>query len=520
MDAPLAGAQAGPAAAAAAAPVEPMQVEAAAASGAPPEAAEGRRAAPNGSAAPQAPRELPALKVAFYELLVRQLQDDGLLGEAQSLSQQLHLQPNLGVEKDALFGAYSKSLKWALGDEPGGDWVHIPCTPVPPLGPQEQALDLDNMGTASTVSKAGTGSAGTLQLPGGAGLAPAGLSSQDARRAPEIRLLYTSQYQQSCACRAVAFSPDGRSCATGFLDGSIRILDCARMRACAVSTDGPLARMRIAEEELTKPVTRTLHDHVLGVTCMAFHPLNPTLFSGSMDKAVKIFDLTRPPGHKKAFSVLQDVHNVRCLNIHPCGDFLLVGTAHQAVRLYDLQTLNCFTTFHQHNHHSGGINDLRCTSDGRLFASASSDGAIGLWDAVTHRLVNRLPKAHAGAAVTSLRWSRSLTYLLSSGADGRHRLWDVRKGKEVFSMGFGARSCEFSTAVFVSGERYIAGSNSNIKMSDVSLFDASTGSPVFMKLGMHTMPVYALEASPIDKTLITGCDDFKARYFSVEDRRT
>jgi len=502
---------AGPPEAAAGGAAEPMQVEATGM-----EEDTGVLASSNGTSAP---RELPPLKVAFYELLIRQLQDDGLVAEAQSLSQQLHVQPDPNVEKDALFGAYEKSLKWALGDEPEGNWLHIPCTPVPPLGPQEKVLDLDSVNVAAAAAKTASPII-TLQPPGGAAAAQdAAAVGAGARRAPEIRLLYTAQHQQACACRSVAFSPDGRSCAAGFLDGSIRILDCARMRACAVSTDGPLARMRITEEELTKPITRTLHDHVLGITCLAFHPLNPTLFSGSMDKSVKIFDLTRPPGHKKAFSVLQDVHTVRCLSIHPCGDFLFVGTAHQAVRLYDLQTLNCFTTFNQSDHHSGGINDLRCTSDGRLFASASSDGAICLWDAVTHRVVNRLPKAHSGAAVTSVRWSRNLRYLLSSGADGRHRLWDMRKGQEIFCMGFGARSCEFSTAVFVSGERYIASSNSNTKLSDVSLFDSSTGSPVFMKLGMHNMPVYALEASPIDGTMITGCDDHKARYFAVEDRR-
>jgi len=477
----------------------------------------------DGTIAPQGPRELAPLKVAFYELLIRQLQDDGLVGEAQSLSQQLRIQPNVGVEKDALFGAYGKSLKWAFGHEPDSEWVHIPCSPVPPLGPQEKVLDLEGAAVSSPNAGACCGSVTAApQPPGTIGLASPGpeqsIQGMGARRAPEIRLLYTAQHQQGCPCRAVAFSPDGRSCATGFLDGSIKILDCARMRACAVSTDGPLARMRVTEEELMKPITRTLHDHVLSITCLAFHPMNPTLFSGSMDKAVKIFDLTRPPGHKKAFSVLQDVHTVRCLCIHPCGDFLLVGTAHQAVRLYDLQTLNCFTAFNQHDHHARGINDLRCTSDGRLFASASSDGAIQLWDAITHRVANRFPKAHSGAAVTSLRWSRSLRYLLSSGSDGRHRLWDVRQGREVFCMGFGARSCEFSTAVFVSGERYVASSNSNTKLSDVSLFDAWTGSPVFMKLGMHNMPVYALEASPIDRTLITGCDDHKARYFAVEDR--
>jgi cleavage stimulation factor subunit 1 len=275
--------------------------------------------------------------------------------------------------------------------------------------------------------------------------------------------------------------------------------------------------MRITEEELLKPITRTLHDHAAGITCLAFHPTNPTLFSGSKDKAVKIFDLTRPPGHKKAFSVLQDVHPVRCLHIHPCGDFLYVGTSHQALRLYDLQTLNCFTTYHQGDHHAAGINDVRCTSDGRIVASASADGSIQIWDAVTLRVANCIPKAHSGTAVTSLRWSRNLRYLLSSGADGRHRLWDIRTGQELFSMGFGPRAAEFSTAVFTAGEKYIAGANSNVRISDASLFDAKTGSPIFTKLGMHAMPVHALDASPVDKTLITGCDDEKARYFSVND---
>jgi len=479
-------------------------------------------AAPADGAAPmeatpaEAPREFPALKVTFYELLIRQLQDDGLSSEAQSLSQALHIQPNIRVERDALFESYGKSLRWAFGDEPGGAWKPMLCSPVPPVGQQERVLDLDVVAPGGTATGAGSPSVPQQAASGLGASTPDQLGV--TKRAPEVRLLYTAQPQPGYPCRAAAFSTDGRFSAAGYLDGSIKIFDCARMRACAVSTDGPLARMRITEEELSKPVVRTLHDHVLGVTCLAFHPMNPTLFSGSADKAVKIFDLTRPPGHKKAFSVLQDVHTVRSLCIHPCGDFLLVGTAHQAARLYDLQTLNCFTTFNQQEHHASGINDLRCTSDGRIFASASSDGVIKLWDAVTHRLANRLPKAHSGAAVTSLRWNRSLRYLLSSGADGRHRLWDVRMGREVFCMGFGTRTADFSTAVFASGERYIACANSNTRVSDVSLFDAHTGSPVFMKLGMHTLPVHALESSPIDRTLITGCDDHKVRYFSIEDR--
>eukprot|EP00933_Yihiella_yeosuensis_P026484 TRINITY_DN20566_c0_g1_i1.p1 TRINITY_DN20566_c0_g1~~TRINITY_DN20566_c0_g1_i1.p1 ORF type:complete len:487 (-),score=97.43 TRINITY_DN20566_c0_g1_i1:130-1590(-) len=443
--------------------------------------------------------QFPAHKVALYELLLRQLQDDGFETEAQSITAQLNLQPNNRVEKEALSDIYSKSLKWAFGDEPQGEWQPVHCNPVPPLGPQEKVLDLEQLPGGLT-----TGAHGVVRPP-------------EAKKPPEVRLLYTAAAHRR-GCSSVAFSTDGRFCATGSADGLIKILDCARMRTCAASTEGPVGRMRVTEEELMKPIVRTLQDHVQGVTCLAFHPMNPTLFSGSLDKAVKIYDLTRPPGHKKAFSVLQDVHPVRSICIHPCGDFLFVGTSHQVVRMYDLQTLNCFSAFNQEHHHNSGINDVRCTSDGKVLATASADGAVKLWDAVSNRVMNTLPKAHSGCPVSSVRWSRGLRYLLSSGQDGRSRLWDVRMGKEVFNMGFGASSCEFSNAVFVTGERYIAAANSNTKVSDVAVFDATTGTPVCMKLGMHGLPVRALEASPVDRTIITGCDDDKARYFNIEDK--
>jgi len=455
---------------------------------------------PNTEVAQASPMEatdqghFPAHKVALYELLLRQLQDDGFEAEVQALTSQLHLHANNKVEKDALLDIYTKSLKWAFGDEPRPEWQPLHCSPVPPLGVQEKVLDLEGMPIPT----------GTSQTP------------DPTKKPPEVRLLYTASHKSHC--RSVAFSTDGRFCATGCTDGSIKILDTAKMRVCAASTEGAVGRMRVTEEELMKPIVRVLQDHVQGVSCLAFHPTNPTLFSGSSDKAVKIFDLTRPPGHKKAFSSLQDVYAVKSICIHPCGDFLFVGTTHQALRMYDLQTLTCFTTSQQDQHHAAGINDLRCTSDGKILASASADGSIKLWDAVTNSLVNAFSQAHSGSSITSVRWSRSLRYLLSSGNDGRHRLWDVRMGREVFCMGFGPRSADFGTATFVNGERYIAAANSNVRLSDVSLFDSTTGSPVFMKMGIHTVPIYALETSPVDRTLITGCDDEKARYFSIEDK--
>jgi len=480
-------------------------------------------------AAADGPMGFDPLKIELYALLIRQLQDDGFGSLAQSLSQATNIEAHESAEKDALLRVYDRSFKYSHGEEPPAAWKPLRCGPVPPISAGEKVLNFDGSslpnGTSKTekdgdvvmtdASASAPAAATVLPAVGSAttGAAILGQAGQppSGKKPPEVKLLYTAQHKQ--ACRAVAYSADGRLCASGCADGSIKVLDCAKMRVVAQATEG--GRSRMTEEELLRPVTRTLHDHLLGITCVAFHPHNPTLFSGSVDKAVKIFDLTRPPGHKKAFSVLQDVHSVRCLSVHPCGDFLFVGTAHQAIRLYDLQTLNCFTTFHQSDHHQSGIHDLKCTSDGRVFASASADGSIQIWDAVNHRSLNRINKAHSGAPVTSLQWSRNLNYLLSAGGDGRSRVWDMRTGQELFVIGFGPRSSEFNVAVFGCSEKYVVTSNSNTRLGDISVFDAQTGSPLLMKMGMHLMPVHALDASPVESTIFTGCDDDKVRYFDI-----
>merc|ERR550514_1549376 len=76
---------------------------------------------------------LPALKIALYELVLRQLLDDGFAASAHALTQETRLLPNGKVENDALLEVYSQSLKWAFGDEPQGEWVPIQCDPIPPV---------------------------------------------------------------------------------------------------------------------------------------------------------------------------------------------------------------------------------------------------------------------------------------------------------------------------------------------------------------------------------------------------
>ena len=70
------------------------------------------------------------------------------------------------------------------------------------------------------------------------------------------------------------------------------------------------------------PVIRTLYDHLEEVTCLAFHPREQLLISGSKDYTVKVFDWSKSSA-KKAIKTIQEVEWVRCLGLHPTGDWLV-----------------------------------------------------------------------------------------------------------------------------------------------------------------------------------------------------
>lgn len=96
--------------------------------------------------------------------------------------------------------------------------------------------------------------------------------------------------------------------------------------------------------------------------------------------------------------------------------------------------------------HIGNITALSCAPNGKLVASADDRGEILLWDLATGRLVKRM-KGHARGGIWSLDWSVESSVLVSGGADGTVRVWDVQPrstassgdGKVISDGGTGAK---------------------------------------------------------------------------------
>jgi WD40 repeat protein len=149
---------------------------------------------------------------------------------------------------------------------------------------------------------------------------------------------------------SVAYSPDGKTLASGSYDQTIKLWDFASGKEKA-----------------------TLKGHDLSISPLAFSPDGKTLASGSEDYTIKLWDLAS--GKEKATLKGHD-KPVRSLAFSPNGNALAEGSYDSAVRLWDVKsgrsTATPFTGWQ--------VLSVAFSPDGKMLASGNGDGTIKLWD--------------------------------------------------------------------------------------------------------------------------------------------
>ena len=81
--------------------------------------------------------------------------------------------------------------------------------------------------------------------------------------------------------------------------------------------------------------------------------------------------------------------------------------------------------------HTGSVEDIQWSpSESPVFASASSDGTVRVWDVRSKARKPALTVRVSDTDVNVISWSRQTTHLLASGADdGEWAVWDLRSWK-------------------------------------------------------------------------------------------
>jgi Tol biopolymer transport system component len=199
---------------------------------------------------------------------------------------------------------------------------------------------------------------------------------------------------------SVAFSPDGRTLASGSNDKTIKLWD-------------------VASGELR----RTLTGHLNFVNSVAFSPDGQTLASGSKDYNIKLWDAASGQLlHTLTFHSL-----VNSVVFSPDGLTLASGGDDKTVKLWDTASGELRRTL---TGHTGDVNSVAFSPDGRTLASGSYGDSIRLWDSASGQLVHTLTDP-SDDGVLSVAFSPDGQTLASGSNDNTIKLWDVSKVSEA-----------------------------------------------------------------------------------------
>jgi len=285
----------------------------------------------------------------------------------------------------------------------------------------------------------------------------------------------------SAIISSLAYSPDGKTIASGSWDNLVQLYD--------VATSNILWQHRCAAT--TSRINR-----------VAFSPDGQQLVFGPCDNAVQILNLKNlivleairstmsnfnvawfPHGRILALfdsadeytvqGTIIDIygvafgkptriavapHTIYATAFSPDGKVIASGSKDNVIRLWNIHPSKTLQTIGDQlkdlKGHTGIIETLVFSPDGNILASASWDGTIRLWN--THK--NTQPKIlNHGRQATALAFSPDGRILASGASDGSIRLWNAQTGEQIKELD--GHTASITSLVFsANGKILISGS--------------------------------------------------------------
>ena len=347
--------------------------------------------------------------------------------------------------------------------------------------------------------------AGVVYSPDGSLLAVAGSAGTwlyDAETYQE-RALLTGH---SASVQSVAFSPDGKTIATGSIDRTVRLWEVATATLihtlkghnshvpsvtfspdgktiASASRDGTVRLWDVA----TATLKHTLTEHTDDVWSVAFSPDGKLLASGSEDNTVRLWDVATAT---LKYTLTEHTDYAHSVVFSPDGKTIAIGSI-QKVTLYDVTKA---TLKHTLTGHRYAVLSVAFSPDGNTIASGGADYTVRLWDANTathkHTLTGYTYQVDSVAFNPDGK-----TIATASGVDAS--LWDVETATHIHSLP--GHTSVGSNVTFSPDGKTIASAN----WTEVNLWDVETATHKY-SLPEHRQYVYSVAFSPDGETIATG----------------